>query len=99
MRDIRGELRLLRDDVSFDYDMLCALQQDCPDSELYFIVGSDKLYPLPRNDNATALMRYKGWDYICGDAVLARPVGDTLTGFLLAEASRIMDSLREAVPV
>lgn len=58
-----------------------------------------KLYPLPRNDNATALMRYKSWDYICGDAVLVRPVGEELTGFLLSEASRIVDSLREAVPV
>ncbi len=47
-RIVVSQLRLLRDDVSFDYDMLCALQQDCPDSELYFIVGSDKLYPLPR---------------------------------------------------
>ena len=47
-RIVVSQLRLLRDDISFEYDMLDALQQDYPDSELYFIVGSDKLYPLPR---------------------------------------------------
>lgn len=58
-----------------------------------------KLYPLPRNANATALMRYKGWDYICGDAVLCRPFGDKLVGFLLHNACEIVDSLQKAVPV
>lgn len=47
-RIVVSQLRLLRDDISFEYDMLNCLQQDYPDSELYFIVGSDKLYPLPR---------------------------------------------------
>ena len=47
-RVVVSQVRLVRDDVSFDYDMLCALQEDYPDSELYFIIGSDKLYPLPR---------------------------------------------------
>lgn len=56
-----------------------------------------KMYPLPYNANATALMRYQGRDYIVGDAVLCLAVGDTLTGFPLRQASRIVDSLREAV--
>ena len=47
-RIVVSRLQLLREGIGFDYDMLCALQQDYPDSELYFIVGSDKLYPLPR---------------------------------------------------
>ncbi len=47
-RIVVSQVRLIRDDISFDYDMLCALQEDYPDSELYFIIGSDKLYPLPR---------------------------------------------------
>ena len=43
-----SQLQMVKGGMGFDYDMLCALQQDNPDSELYFIVGSDKLYPLPR---------------------------------------------------
>ena len=47
-RIVVSQIQLLRGGIGFDYDMLCALQQDYPDSELFFIVGSDKLFPLPR---------------------------------------------------
>ncbi|MBR5110048.1 MAG: DUF1768 domain-containing protein [Clostridia bacterium] len=47
-RIVVSQVQMLSGGIGFDYDMLCALRQDYPDSELYFIVGSDKLYPLPR---------------------------------------------------
>ena len=47
-RIVISRVQMLREGIGFDYDMLNAIQQDYPDSELYFIVGSDKLYPLPR---------------------------------------------------
>ena len=47
-RIVVSQVQMLNGCIGFDYDVLCALRQDYPDSELYFIVGSDKLYPLPR---------------------------------------------------
>ena len=47
-RILVSRLQMARGGIGFDYDMLTVLQREYPDSELYFIVGSDKLYPLPR---------------------------------------------------
>ena len=43
-----SRLQMVRGGIGFDYDMLTELQRENPDSELYYIIGSDKLYPLPR---------------------------------------------------
>lgn len=48
---------------------------------------------LPYNTNATVLMKNKSVDYICGDAVLCKPKGDELTGFLRHYAEWIVNSL------
>ena len=58
-----------------------------------------KLYPLPFNANATAMLRSDIRDIILGDAVLVMPEGDRLTGFRLHRATQIVDSLREGVSV
>ncbi|MBQ7547670.1 MAG: DUF3846 domain-containing protein [Clostridia bacterium] len=59
-----------------------------------------KLFPLPFNANATAMMKNKGLDYIVGDAVLCVPARNEygegiLTGIPRRHAVRIADSLRE----
>lgn len=56
-----------------------------------------KLFPLPFNANATAMLRADVLDIILGTAVLCQIDGDRLGGFLLGRASQIVDSLREAV--
>ncbi len=58
-----------------------------------------KLYPLPFNRNATALMRhslYEKWDEMSGDVALVLQDGERMTGLPFRRATRIADSLREA---
>lgn len=55
-----------------------------------------KLYPLPFNRNATALMRHRGWDYMSGDVALVLQDGERMTGLPFRRATRIAYSLREA---
>ena len=61
------------------------------------LIGNEeaKIYELPYNVHATALMKNYGADCICGDAVLCKPKGDTLTGFLHSHAEWIVNSLVE----
>lgn len=63
------------------------------------LIGNEeaKICGLPYNANATALMKNNGADCICGDAVLCKPKGDTLTGFLYSYADWIVNSLVEEV--
>ena len=42
-----SRIRLTSDSVTYDYEMLDALQNEWPDAALYFLTGSDKLYALP----------------------------------------------------
>ena len=49
--DIRMKVstaQMVKEVPSFDCDMLEEIQRDLPDSEVYFITGSDKLYVLPK---------------------------------------------------
>lgn len=63
------------------------------------LIGNEeaKIYELPYNANATALMKNNKSDCVCGDAVLCKPKGDTLTGFLHSYAEWIVNSLKEEV--
>ena len=40
-------VRFLRQDCSFDFEMLTVLRTAMPDTEVFFVTGSDKLYTLP----------------------------------------------------
>ncbi len=63
------------------------------------LIGNEeaKICDLPYNVNATALMKNNKFDCVCGDAVLCKPKGDTLTGFLHSYAEWIVNSLVEEV--
>ena len=41
-------LRMTKPECGFDFEMLEEIQKEFPDAEIFFIVGSDKLYALPR---------------------------------------------------
>lgn len=41
----------------YDYEMLLSIQEEYPDDELYFVIGSDKLYILPRWHRIDELLR------------------------------------------
>lgn len=43
-----NQLRMIRTECGYDYEMLSEIQTDFPDAEIYFVTGSDKLYVLPR---------------------------------------------------
>lgn len=43
-----SRIQMLKTDRGYDYEMLEEIQKDFPDTEIYFVTGSDKLYVLPR---------------------------------------------------
>lgn len=65
------------------------------------LIGNEeaKIYELPYNANATSIMKNNTVDCVCGDAVLCKPKGDTLTGFLHSYAEWIVNSLVEEVKI
>ena len=51
-----SRLQMIRKEVG-DYEMLLELKADYPDTEIYFVTGSDKLYVLPRWKSAEKLVK------------------------------------------
>ena len=43
-----SRIQMLRTERGYDYEMLEEIQMDFPDTGIYFVTGSDKLYILPR---------------------------------------------------
>ncbi|MBQ6256022.1 MAG: DUF1768 domain-containing protein [Clostridia bacterium] len=43
-----SRIQMLKTERGYDYEMLEEIQTDFPDTEIYFVTGSDKLYVLPR---------------------------------------------------
>ncbi|MBQ1256000.1 MAG: DUF1768 domain-containing protein [Clostridia bacterium] len=51
-----SRIQMVKEERGYDYEMLLEIQADFPDSEVYFVTGSDKLYVLSRWHRAEELI-------------------------------------------
>ena len=52
-----SRIQMCKTESGYDYEMLAEIQKDFPDTEVYFVTGSDKLYVLPRWHRIDELLR------------------------------------------